>query len=481
MPLAFKKIFASLVFSFILASPLCHAENINGTWSFVSLYGSTPYNYDMTFSEQGGVITGTGSGGQWTISGTISGSQVSWREDYVFSTYYADRVGTISGTTMSGTWGNQSQNGTWTATKIGDNGTSGGNERLTGIQLFCNRTGVNLETAKCSASVADQGAPPRLLPTGLVNFEATGGLFPAAASCQLQQTQFSPGIGSCEVQFTLPVSFPIGVPFPVDATYVGDSNFSPSSTSHKLIFASCVGTPQKPCSGSVALEFSDLPAILKNALRAVASCGRSVSKAKHLRAEGDPPSTGLNTLPAGSCSIETELDIDLMDQIFDLDEAQLHQLSDSISSKDASLDPILAKLKSIGNGSSAEIQKTFGNILKLSQQMQKLNEAYYKNKINGIKNSKMHLTSAATSAVLLQRASRLKVVKIPFGSNQIYVRSGSQKKITLKLNSRAKRFVAAFSKANLGSLTVKIQMSYKRKGSPKVRKLTANSLSVKLF
>lgn len=97
---------------------------INGNYVLSFNYLGTPYVHDMTVTTTSGTFSGTGaypSGGPyvitWTITGTISGSSISFHIAYDGSSYYVDAVGTIAGDgTMSGTWNNASQSGTWTAT-----------------------------------------------------------------------------------------------------------------------------------------------------------------------------------------------------------------------------------------------------------------------------------------------------------------------------------------------------------------------------
>jgi len=72
---------------------------------------------DSSFTGTGGYPSGLPYSITWTVTGTVTGDNVSFRIDYDGSGYYVDAVGTIaSDGTMSGTWSNASQAGTWTTT-----------------------------------------------------------------------------------------------------------------------------------------------------------------------------------------------------------------------------------------------------------------------------------------------------------------------------------------------------------------------------
>lgn len=165
---------------------------------------------------------------------------------------------------------------------IGTGSGGGPVKRPTRVNLFCNRSGPQLETARCSATIADAGAPPRSLPTGSVDFVASGGFFPELASCFPTQTAFSPGIGSCEAVFQVPSGFPIGARFPIEAVYSGSDQFDSSATSHDLIQAGCVGDGNTPCSGAVSLGFANVPEIIQSVLDVVVGCGGTTAKASPL-------------------------------------------------------------------------------------------------------------------------------------------------------------------------------------------------------
>src|SRR5262249_50539415 len=121
-------------------------------------------------------------------------------------------------------------------------------------------------------TVGDTGAAPRTYPSGTVEFTASQGSL-TSTSCVLGGVSLSPGVASCSITYLPPTGFPIGTAFPVTATYTGDSAFNPSSTSHALIKAKCVGTTEKPCPNSVGLEFDRLQAILDKVVTVQVTCG----------------------------------------------------------------------------------------------------------------------------------------------------------------------------------------------------------------
>lgn len=96
--------------------------NIVGDWVLSFDYLGSFYIHDMTVVDN--TFTGTGgypSGGPysitWTVTGTLTGDNIAMHIAYDASSYYVDAVGTIAPDgTMSGTWSNLSQSGTWTST-----------------------------------------------------------------------------------------------------------------------------------------------------------------------------------------------------------------------------------------------------------------------------------------------------------------------------------------------------------------------------
>lgn len=457
----------ALIISFF-SSRVVNAESITGTWSFDSIYSGSHYHYDMTFTQQGTVITGSGGSGGTTwqiVNGTVSGSAVSWREDYDGSNYYADRTGTISGDNMSGTWGNQSQSGTWTAVRksaggsngSGDGDGSGTAKRPTALKLFCNRTGVNLETAKCAVNLADAGPPPRSVPTGSVELLATNGFSPAKASCFPQQTQFSPGIASCNVEFSIPFGFPLGGKFPIDAVYSGDAKFDGSSTSHTLIQAGCIGTPTNPCSGAVAMSFADIPAIVNNIIKVVLQCGSGSLNPKTFHARLGNGS--------GSCLINASTGADLIDLLDDLgfDQELAGKLGDALGQQTLGNDSTLKALKDMFKDAALD-KAVLDELNESNESMKRLFELYLKRqkKVN-------------TKAL---RASRSRLIE--FGKVVSSVKSNKSKDIKIKLNPFGRKLTTALRVAGVASIKLTINLSSERTGAvPKgVKKKVSATQSV---
>jgi len=100
--------------------------SLEGDWTLEFMYLGSPYIHEMTVTIQqlGGSFEGYGHyvpdpEYTWTVTGTVSGSNVAFRIVYTGknSGYFVDAVGTIaSDGTMSGTWSNPSQSGTWSST-----------------------------------------------------------------------------------------------------------------------------------------------------------------------------------------------------------------------------------------------------------------------------------------------------------------------------------------------------------------------------
>ncbi|MCC6952807.1 MAG: hypothetical protein IT290_01680 [Deltaproteobacteria bacterium] len=242
----------------------------------------------MDLTQSGSAVTGaqyynSGAAAFALVSGTTDGSTATLELDYLSSAFSATAVGTYSGDSMTGSWlSNESQSGVFTCTRVSP-GEGNSSRRDSGITLFCNRTGQALSVADCSISVGDKGPLPRVTPSGPVEFATRNGFLPTAASCTLMQTPLSPGVSSCKVQFQIPLGFPIAAQFPIEAIYNGDTRFSPAATEHRLIEAGCVGTPDNPCSGAVALSFAAVPTISKSAMAAILSCGGSTTGAVQKR------------------------------------------------------------------------------------------------------------------------------------------------------------------------------------------------------
>jgi hypothetical protein len=103
--------------------PRCSLE---GDWTLQFMYGGSPFIHEMTVTIQqlAGSFEGYGHyvpdpGYTWTVTGTVSGSNVEFTLVYTGKNagYFVDAVGTIaSDGTMEGTWSNPSQSGTWSST-----------------------------------------------------------------------------------------------------------------------------------------------------------------------------------------------------------------------------------------------------------------------------------------------------------------------------------------------------------------------------
>lgn len=459
----------TILLSCVFFAHAAFAEDITGTWSFDTEFGGSHLNYDMTFVQAGSAITGSGSssGTTWQIvNGTISGSNVSWTEDYDGSSYYADRVGTISGDSMSGTWGNMSQSGSWTATRSSGGGPTPtptpGDKRPSAIGLFCNRTGVNLETARCTITLADAGPPPRIAPTGVVDLEATDGFFPAKGSCFPQQTQFSPGIMSCTAEFAIPLGFPIGARFPIDATYDGDVNFEGSSTSHSLVQAGCVGDSLNPCSGAVAMSFADVPAIVKNAISMVLECGGSaVSPAKvDARLLNSAIDFG------SSCRLSTSMNSNLSEMLSKLgmDQNLAEEIGKQIDAANVDLDPMLKGLRDMLKAAGQD-KAIFDEIKVSPGAMQRVLNRY-------IKQQQEETGQARLGTALAARKPRM----VLLGSVEKTVKANGLKKAKIRLNTFGKTLVGALRRAGVGSIDVSIKLRSERNG--KVPKGVKKKVSV---
>lgn len=94
--------------------------DITGDWVLEFDYHDSLYIHDMKVIDN----TFVGTGGYpsdsdpysitWTVAGTIDGDNIEMRIDYDHNSYYVDVVGTIAQDgTMSGTWNNVGQSGTW--------------------------------------------------------------------------------------------------------------------------------------------------------------------------------------------------------------------------------------------------------------------------------------------------------------------------------------------------------------------------------
>lgn len=456
------------------------ADATSGHWVCDYLFGGSHYPQDLNLTQNGTNFNGTVShsnGGSVfsNVAGTFNGSQIEFLDTYTGQNYQATSKGTLNGDEITGTWKDSfNQAGSFTCTRKGSvsstptatpTSTPPGTKRKTAISIFCNRTGVGLGIAECSVSIADAGAPPRSLPSGTISFAATGGFFPSSGSCAIQQTQFSPGIGACNIQFQVPLNFPIAVPFPIDATYAGDSVFEGSTTSHALISAGCIGDQEHPCSGAVALTFANLPQILKNAFSTVLGCGK-VSKTSAATVDGHELSAGLgiDKLVEGCAGI-IKIDSKVSEILAEMTAQQLQELSSDISKSSASSDKLLNALKELGKRSLPDLQIIEGDAAKLESTLVKL--------MNNIAPARV------TSSHSVARTSRRRSTLLSFGSQTIAVRNNTQKTIKVRLTRTAARLITALKKAGQRDIPLNLSTSGRRSGT-KIKFKAKQTLAVGL-
>ena len=317
-----------------LAAPALAASDLRGTWTAkISLGGSlnnTQYWRLSAGNPAAGTYTGetatTPAGNAFgTLTATLSGSAFQMTNPYSGGGYTATFTGTLAadGVSLSGTWtSGPSQTGTWTAAlttpatpaptpvpgPVPDPGlppTPNG-KKPSVVSVFCNRGPDATSSSQCTASVADAGVRPPRTPTGTVSWTATTGAL-AASTCTLTATSpSSPSVATCTVTY-LPGAqgTPAGTALPVAAHYDGDATFAPSGATHRLISPVCIGTPSRPCPGTVADAFGFRPTLSFTAqatlvrLRALISCGAGIQTAAQI---------GIG--PAGaSCSTSTLLSV----------------------------------------------------------------------------------------------------------------------------------------------------------------------------
>ena len=334
------------------------------------------------------------------------------------------------------------------------------NKRPTKITLFCNRKGVLLEQASCSATVADASTSfPRITPTGTIDFVTRNGFFPASSSCFPVKPDLSPdGIASCTAEFQIPNGFPIGAQFPIDATYSGDATFSSSTTSHKLIQAGCVGTTENPCSGAVALSFNGNGLqILKNALKAVIGCGTTAGMGL---ATTDPLDLEAGVLAGCNFKLDTSVELATMLHDLGLTPDLCSQLGSAISNGDANSDATLKALK--------EMFKKAANDQPYLQQIDidptTLNSELLKYIRKAQKDGRRGSSSYLESIVFGDRAAtKLRVVSLGSGFGKIA--ANLEKSVNVKLNNFGKRFTKALKKAGIGTIPLTFALKSTRFGA----------------
>jgi hypothetical protein len=451
------------LFIFAILAPLCFAQaDVSGRWTCDFLSGGGHYPQDFILVQNGTDVTGheyyAGTNNAFAnIIGTINGNHFVFTTPYISGSYTGHEDATVNGNSMSGTWyaGSPSSTDTFSCTFVG----SGGNptatptidpndpRRPTALNLFCNRTGVLLEEADCSITLADAGPPPRTIPPGSVSFTSTNGFFPAAGSCNPQQTPYSPGIAACDVQLQIPNGFPLGAKFPINASYPGDANFRPSSTSHTLITAGCVGTPEHPCSGGVALSFGALPQIIKNIIAATATCGGAT--------HGNSlfiPRSSLYCSMGMSALMQAQLLVNL-----GLDQVQLADIAKEIDKFDS--DASLRALRSMfekGSTNNDFFSKTFSDP-----------DAFVDAFTKALKQQHEHKSLLIDSSDVLETRvlKRKKIVLINLGSAQVKVGNNKQHAVKIKLTPQARRLIKALHAGNVTTLTANFTLNSTRVGT----------------
>lgn len=344
-----------------------------------------------------------------------------------------------------------------------------GNKRATAISLFCNRTGVGLNTAICSATVADSGPPQRTSPTGTVRFTATDGFFPDAAECLLSATQYSPGISSCQAQFAVPDGFPIGVKFPIEAVYDGNDTFEAAATSHELIKAGCVETPGSPCPNSIGLSFDGYPAIVKDKLSLYINCGQK-SSALLAAIPATAPEVLADAPGSGSCTVGGSFGLDLKKLFGETSQEDFIKMAEAIDPKDAKRDIMLQVIQEAAELQQERfrlMQQTQEAIFKLQQDI--LNDRVKVNEKAKIKWDAYIRDLAVPPQVLRAKASakaRKKPAKDRLDSNPISVtvKQSSQELVKLKSRKRLNRLFAVAREAQIPSLPLQLRLKLKQKG-----------------
>lgn len=462
------KIASLITLLFLFGAYDAHAD-ISGLWTcdFGLNNSSTGYPQDFNLFDSNGTVTGqefnTGTQTPFAnITGTSSGSSFSITAQYISLNYFAIIDGTVSGSSMSGTWHNNSQNGLFTCTRssdpIGDGGddTNDPNKRNTALTMFCNRTGPTLGTANCTATIADTGAPTRILPTGVIDWEATDGFFPATAQCTITQVALSPGIGSCSVEFSVPSGFTIGARFPINASYAGDSNFNGSSTSHKLIIPACVSTDQsKPCPNSIGLSFNGSPAVIKAKVKALVACGSGASTSQARALGLRLPQIDIG----GSCLITglTSLNIQKLFESLSFDDAKA--VGELITDKEANTDALLRLFKNV---EQVETEERWKLIQETRSVLDELTKDVLKNQA-GRDPATMwdKYVNASPSPAVIRKVKFNKSVKSE--SVTIEVKADKQKNITFKLPTRVQTLVKVYKRAGFSTLPLDVTVTAKQK------------------
>lgn len=335
-------------------------------------------------------------------------------------------------------------------------------KRPSGIELVCKKIAQS-SSSVCTATVSDLGAAPHKTPTGAVLFDSQPGSPDFSAYCFLSEMQGIAGAASCSVNYTPIAGASIGSVFPLDATYSGDSDFVPSTTEHKMIMSSCASSASN-CAGVVSWEFADIPAIIKNALRMRISCGKTNSRAYYQRALDAPSASGMKNMPNGSCAVTSSLELPLVSMLAKLLEADWRALAAAIKTTDAKADPVLKQIKEIGELPSAQLALYVGNRAKIYSAIQKANSKF----------NTRSLAFEGLNVGSVDARAGIRDVRINLGTAQAYVKNGSQKVSTVRMNSRGKRYVEALKRADKARVEMTVKAAFNRRGSTRVRRLSTS-------
>jgi len=344
----------------------------------------------------------------------------------------------------------------------------GSDKRASATTLFCNRSG-DLLNATCTVSVADQGAPPRLNPTGEVQFSATEGSL-SGSSCTLQAVSASPGISSCNMNYAPPAGFPIGKAFPVTATYVGDTNFDSSSTSHKIILASCVGTPAKPCPNSVGIGFGDLPAIINKIISMVATCGATDSTQAARLGRSHEVSAGEIPPAGGGCHIIAALGLDVDEMLTELSQPDLEALYNAFTdaTKGTKKDALFEYSESAFT-LDKELYKIFQNDESFRAEIVKILEKG----VLGADYEKIFSKHRPTGFAVAATKKKKKTAQpiLVFAKVEKTVNADKTAVVKFKLNKRMQNLVTIFKRAGIATMPLKSTLTAtqkKRRGKAKL-------------
>ena len=152
------------------------------------------------------------------------------------------------------------------------------------------------------------------------------------------------------------------------------------------------------------------------------------------------------------------------------------EIAKSITKAEAKDDPLLLKIKEIGERNLAELQPTLANSLKHAKEIEKANQQYEKKYYD--KGPKP--ITLSDLAGILKKAAKVKAVNISFGNAKVGLKPGTQKSVPIALNARGKQYVKIFKQANITFMPVRISLSYLKKGTDKLKTIKSEVQSVGL-